>query len=141
MSENILESFLISTSTVPSVYQLNRDVSNIFTLGILDKVPDLVKHDFYKLGLTESINRSRLGLDSRKIYQIKGKATFDKKPREALVSLLTFDYNPIATTRTDSDGNYFFDFLLNQDYIVIAEDILCEYNHSIQIGVKPVEAV
>lgn len=141
MTENTIQPFVVSMSFVPSIYNLQTNFSESFLRNSVEKVPHLVKHDFYKLGLTESLNRSRLGLDSRKIYQIKGKATFDKKPREALVSLLTFDYNPVATTRTDSEGNYFFDFLLNQDYIIISEDILCEYNHSIQVGVKPVEAV
>lgn len=41
----------------------------------------------------------------------------------------------------DKDVNYFFDFLLNQDYIVISEDVLCEYSNSIQVGVKPNETI
>ena len=142
MSDHVSESFEPIVSLVSSVYRLETStISDKFSFDNLDKVPHLVKHDFYGFGLTESLNRTRLGVDSRALYSIKGQANFDKKPREAFVSLLTFDFNKVASVRTDKDGNYFFDFLLNQDYIVIAEDILCEYNHSIQVGVKPVEAV
>lgn len=143
MADNILEPFEPLVSKVPSVYELKSNVSS-FDLEIrdLDILSNLVKHDFYKLGLTESLNRARMNVDPRGTYFISGKAIFENnKAREAIVNLLTFDYKPVASLQTDKEGNYFFDFLLKQDYIVIAEDFNCEYNHSIQVGVKPSETV
>lgn len=140
MVDFVIEAFGDFSSNIHSVYK--QDVHKLIDLRLSqEKVPNLIFNDFYKLGLTPSINRIKHSIPELANYRILGKSTFDNIPRMSLVSLLTFDFKYIKSTCTDSDGNYFFDFLLNQDYVIVAEDLSSEYNHSIQVGVKPVEIV
>lgn len=134
----LLKSFEPITTLVPSILKENNVEIQDLPLKI-DRIPHKINHDFYNLGVTESFNRKSLNIDFRNTYLIEGRAVLNKEPRKAFVTLLTFNYEYVTSVLTDSEGFYKIDNLCYQDYIIIVEDFYSEYNHSIQVGVKPVE--
>lgn len=135
-----IETFGYFTINIPNIYR-DKNFKIINSEVTKDKVPHLINHDFYNLGLTREINLNKFSINNLAIFRIKGQSVFNNIPKKSKVSLFTFDYKYITTILSDDSGNYLFEFLFNQDYIVIAEDLDSKYNHSIQVGVRPSETV
>lgn len=138
MSNHILIKLEPLVTSIPLVYK--NPLANHSVGGFTnDKIPHKVEHDFYKLGRTIDSNMSRFNIPITNKYLIEGVVTSQGNNTKSFVSLLSFDYMYITTVITDVNGNYKFDYIPFNSYIIVAEDLSCEYNHSIQVGVKPVE--
>lgn len=96
-------------------------------------------NDFYSLNITKDIAKTKLNISLDADYKIEGVSKINDVPTVALVSLLTFDYVVIRSKISEADGSFIFNNIPYNNYIIISEDLSLKYNHSIQVGVKPVE--
>ena len=106
-----------------------------------DFVPDYFNSDFYGFGMTRQDNMTKQNIPLYHNFMLEGVSTVEGKPVPSFITLFTYDYNHVKTIVSNRDGKYRFENIPNNTYVVIAEDLSLKYNHSIQVGVKPVEAV
>lgn len=140
-----MEHFLLNKSFLISEPPFKVDQEWVKTLpdisANLDVFVDKIRVDYYKTGRTPDQNKALFGIRPQDKYKIEGTIKNNDLKKNVIVSLFTFDYNYMRTVTTDSNGFYFFDYLPYGTYVVIAEDNSLKYNHTIQVGVKPVETV
>ena len=103
-----------------------------------DFVPDYFNSDFYCFGMTRQDNMAKQGVLPYHNYIIEGVSKVEGKEITSIVSLFTSDYNYVKSTITDRKGYYKFENIPYNTYIIISEDLSLKYNHSIQVGVRPV---
>lgn len=106
-----------------------------------DIVLDYFNSDFYGFGMTRQDNMTKQNIPLYHNFMLEGVSTVEGKPASSFITLLTYDYNHVKTIVSNRDGKYRFENIPNNTYVVIAEDLSLKYNHSIQVGVKPVETV
>lgn len=108
-------------------------------LDNLDRVKDYeLGNDFYNLNITKDVAKAKLNISLDHDYKIEGISKINDISTLSLVSLLTFDYVIVKTKISEHDGSFVFNNIPYNDYIIISEDLSLKYNHSIQVGVKPV---
>ena len=106
-----------------------------------DIVLDYFNSDFYGFGMTRQDNMIKHNIPLYHNFMLEGVSTVEGKPVPSFITLFTYDYNHVKTIVSNRDGKYRFENIPNNTYVVIAEDLSLKYNHSIQVGVKPVETI
>ena len=110
--------FNIQTSPLPISKNILFDSSLAEIVGILS-----IKH------LTNSSKFSDTSLSKEMFGTVKGVVKIDDSPVRSVVYLLDSNFNKIAKQNTDGNGNYYFhNYLKNEEYYLLAEDVGVEYN-------------